>query len=327
MTKLKKGLLAIALLQATAFAADQGLLSLAMPDARVIAGIHVESGRNSLFGQYVLSHMQLDDDNFKKFMAETGFDPRRDLTEIVMASNWAGDVNGRWLVLARGFFNTARITSSVKASGGSVTDFQGVSIFSGDIPSSNRADHLNMANSVIAILDQSTAAMGDMDSVKATIQRFQSKSSPAALSVARKISEVSANNDFWFVTLVPLSEFSGAMPDPNLSQAMKGNLLQAITQTSGGVKFGSMVRISAEAVTRSEKDAGALVDVVRFIAGLIQLNKDKSSTATEVSSLLDTMDLKTNGNVMTMSLSIPEAQLEKILDGAKGEAKHTARTQ
>ena len=69
------------------------------------------------------------------------------------------------------------------------------------------------------------------------------------------------------------------------------------------------------------------MDVVRFIGGLIQLNKDKSATATEVSSLLDTMDLKTSGNVMTMSLAIPEAQLEKILEGAKSEAKHTARTQ
>src|SRR5437763_1883327 len=162
MTKLKNVLLAFALVQATALAADQGLLSMVMPDAKVIAGIHVESGRNSLFGQYVLSHMQLDDENFKKLMAETGFDPRRDLTEIVLASNWAADANGRWLLLARGFFNAARIASSVKASGGSVAEFQGVSIFSGST-GNTRTDHLNTANSVIAILDQSTGAMGDLD--------------------------------------------------------------------------------------------------------------------------------------------------------------------
>src|SRR5207302_5860970 len=142
-----------------------------------------------------------------------------------------------------------------------------------------------------------------------------------------KVQELSASNDFWFVTLVPISEFSGAMPDPNLSQAMKGNLLQAITSVSGGIKFGPAVRISAEAVTRSEKDASALVDVVRFIAGLIQLNKDQSPTVSQVSSLVDTMDLKTTGNMMTMQLSIPEATLETILDSARGEAKHTARKQ
>lgn len=137
MTKLKNGLLALALVPAAAFAADQGLLSMVMPDAKVIAGIHVESGRNSQFGQYVLTHMQLDDENFKKFMAETGFDPRRDLTEIVMASNWAADANGRWLVLARGIFNAARIASSVKVNGGNVAEFQGVNIFSGNNTSGN----------------------------------------------------------------------------------------------------------------------------------------------------------------------------------------------
>src|SRR5438477_6379340 len=169
MTKLKNALLAFALAQATLMAADQSLLSMVMPDAKVIAGIHVESGRNSLFGQYVLSHMQLDDENFKKLMAETGFDPRRDLTEIVLASNWAADANGRWLVLARGFFNAARIASSVKVNGGNLAEFQGVSIFSGNNTSGNtRTDNPKVENSVIAILDQSTAAMGDLESVKAT---------------------------------------------------------------------------------------------------------------------------------------------------------------
>jgi hypothetical protein len=323
-------LLALALAPAAALAANPGLLSMVMPDAKVIAGIQVDSGRNSPFGQYVLSHMQLDDEDFKKFMAETGFDPRHDLNEIVMASNWS-DTGGRWLVLAHGFFNTARIASAVQANGGSVENFQGVSIFSGNADAKHaepgHAVAPHSADSVIAFLDASNAAMGDPDSVKAAIQRFQSKAKPAANLLTGKVQDLSANNDFWFATLVPISEFSGIMPDPNLSEAMKGNLLQAITNVSGGIKFGANVRISAEAVTRSEKDAGALVDVVRFIAGLIQLNKDQSATASEVSSLVDTMELKTSGNVMTMSLSIPEVQLEKILDSARGEAKHTARKQ
>jgi hypothetical protein len=292
-----------------------------MPDAKVVAGIQVDSGRSSKFGQYVLSHMQLDDEGFKKFIADTGFDPRRDVTEIVMASNWNGDANARWLVLARGVFNSARITSTVQANGGTVTTFQGVGLLSSGPAASTQP------TSAIAFLNSSEAAMGDPESVKAAIQRYQgSSAAPASLGTA-KLQDVMTNNDFWFITLVPVSEFAGAMPDPNLSQALKGNLLQGIMQVSGGLKFGPNVRLSAEAVTRSDKDAGALVDVVRFIAGMIQLNKDKSATASDVSSLVDTMELKTAGNVMSMSLMIPEAQLEKILDSAKPEAKHTARKQ
>jgi len=88
MAKLKRAFFALLVVQVAAFAADPGLLSLVMPDAKVIAGLQVDQAKTSQFGQYVLSHMQPDDANFKKFMADTGFDPRRDVGEIVMASNF-----------------------------------------------------------------------------------------------------------------------------------------------------------------------------------------------------------------------------------------------
>ena len=111
--------------------------------------------------------------------------------------------------------------------------------------------------------------------MKAAIDRKQSNA-PTDSTVFTKAQQVSANNDFWFVTLVPLSNFAGAIPDSNLSGAMQGNLFAAINQASGGVRFGDTVTISAEAVTRSEKDAQALVDVVKFFAGLVQLNKQNN---------------------------------------------------
>jgi hypothetical protein len=104
------------------------------------------------------------------------------------------------------------------------------------------------------------------------------------------------------------------MPDPNLSGAMKGNLLAAINEASGGIRFGSTITISAEATTRSEKDAQALVDVVKFVAGMVQLNRQNNQTAGQVASLLDTLDCKTAGNVTTLSLAIPEQQLEQMVD-------------
>ena len=236
MLKLTNSVLALALSQAAVFAADPGLLRMLMPDAKVVAGIQVDSGKTSAFGQYVLSRMQLDDENFKKFIADTGFDPRKDVTEILMASNWSGEVNARWLVLARGVFNSARITSAVQANGGAVSLFQGVNLLS-SVPATN-----NQPASAIAFLNSSEAAMGDPDSVKAAIQRYQTSSSAPASLGTKKVQDVMAHNDFWFITLVPVSEFAGAMPEANLGQAMKGNLLQAVNQASGGIKFGPNVR-------------------------------------------------------------------------------------
>ena len=168
-----------------------------------------------------------------------------------------------------------------------------------------------------AFLGTTTALAGDITSVKAAIDRKQSNA-PTDSNVLTKAQQVSANNDFWFVTLVPLSNFSGAIPDSNLSGAMQGNLLAAINQASGGIRFGDTVTISAEAVTRSEKDAQALVDVVKFFAGLVQLNRQNNPAAGQVATLLDTLQTSTTGNTTTISLAIPEQQLEQLLNSAHG---------
>jgi hypothetical protein len=290
------------------WAADPALLQLVMPDAKVIAGIQVAQTRNSLFGQYVLSHMHVDDAGFKNFIAQTGFDPRRDVTELLIASNWeSNSPASRWLVMARGTFDSSKIASAAQGNGITTTNFQGVDIltYSGH----GKADSENG----IAFFDATSAVMGDLPSVQAAIQRRKSGAPPSGQLLA-KVRDLSSKNDFWFVTLVPVSEFAGAMPDPNLSGAMKGNLLAAINEASGGIRIGDTVAISAEAVTRSEKDAQALVDVVKFVAGMIQLNRQNNPAAGQVATLLDTLDCKTAGNVTTISLAIPEQQLEQMLD-------------
>lgn len=299
-------ILTLLLVPATLCAADQGLLRLVMPDAKVIAGLQVGRTRDSLFGQFVLSHMQLNDESFKKLIAETGFDPRRDVTELVIASNWASSSpESRWLVLAKGTFDLQKIQKAAQVNGAATTNFQGATIYSYSGSTAPDSDN------AITFLDASSAVMGDMTSVQAALTR-QRSSAPAPSDLVKKVGDISAKNDFWFVTLVPLSEFAGAMPDPRVGSAMQGNVLNGINQASGGIRFGDTVTISAEAITRSDKDAQALVDVVKFVASMLQLNRQDNAVAGQFSSLLDTLDTKTTGNVMSMSLAIPEPQLEQL---------------
>ncbi len=171
-------------------------------------------------------------------------------------------------------------------------------------------------STAMAFLNPTTALAGDITSVKAAIDRKLSNA-PADSTVFNKAQQASSNNDFWFVTLVPLSNFSGSIPDANLSGAMQGNLFAAINQASGGVRFGDTVTISAEAITRSEKDAQALVDVVKFFAGLVQLNRQKDPAVGQVATLLDTLQATASGSTTTISLAIPELQLEQLLNSAQ----------
>ena len=252
----------------------------------------------------------------QEFTSQTGFDPTQDVSEIVIAAITATP-NNSWLVLADGTFNVTKITATVESNGGVISTYKGVNLVTYTAPSGSHAA------SAIAFFGSTTALAGDVTSVKAAIDRKQSNAATDS-NVFAQAQQVSANNDFWFVTLVPLSNFSSVIPEANLSGAMQGNLFAAINQTSGGIHFGDTVTISAEAVTRSAKDAQALVDVVKFFAGLVQMNKSNNPTAGQVATLLDTLQATASGNITTISLAIPEPQLEQLLNSAH-QAPHAKR--
>jgi hypothetical protein len=295
-------------------AADPALLNLAPPDAKIVAGADVTLTLNSPLGQFLLSRTEANDKNFQQFITDTGFDPRRDLREVIVASKTAAKGHDG-LVIARGIFNSAQILGFAGAHGATVTTYQGVNILSGP---NGRTEH------GLAFLNGSIAVLGPADEVRNAIDRWRTgaRFDPA---LAAKITDVSSRNDAWVVTFGSPALLAGTIRNPTMSGAMKGDVLQGIEQASGGVKFGSSVVVSAEAVTRSEKDATALSDVIRFLVSLAQLNSDQQAAAA-IGEIISTMQLTTEANTVKFSVSVPEAQLEKLFrSGGKARVRPAAK--
>jgi len=61
--------------------------------------------------------------------------------------------------------------------------------------------------------------------------------------------------------------------------------------------------------------------VFRFVAGLIQGGRQNDPAAGQIANWVDTMDLQTKANVMTVSLAIPEKQLEQMLNTMRQETQ------
>jgi hypothetical protein len=306
MKLLRNTLFSSILLSAAAFAAvDPALLNLVPPDATMISGIQVDQSKTSKFGQYVLSQMSPSDPGLLKFITDTGFDPRRDLNELVVATTGPAGAT-QMVVFGRGTFNSAKImTAGVASTGATVVTYNGVYLLT----------HQDKGTpSSLAFLGSSTAVMGSVDAVKAAIDRNHSGGPYLSSDIQAKIQSLGAANDAWFLSTGPVTNlFGGAMPDKNLSQAMNGNLLQAVISANGGVKFGSQtIVVSGEAVTRSDKDATALADVIRFVAGLVQTNQDGSPQAQQAATLLSGLQLSTSASTMKLSLSLPEATMEQL---------------
>ena len=310
MTKLRNGVMGMLAVTGMALAADPALLQMVPPTASAVAGMQVDQGKRSAFGRYMLAKFGASGDKATELMAETGFDPRRDMSEVLFASEGpvAGGVSSGGLILARGTFDPARIAAAVRAKGGVATSFQGVDVLSGADAKQPWA---------LAFLDNTTAVVGDVSSVKAAVTQHAA-GTPASADLTAKVALLSANNDFWFLTLAPISDLAGSMPDSGLGDTMQnGKMFQAITQASGGVRFGDNVVVTADAVTRSDKDAQALVDVVHFLAGMVQSGQQPGATPQGMAALLSSLVLKADANVMHLSLSVPESQLESFLDSAR----------
>ncbi|MCX6635411.1 MAG: hypothetical protein NT090_10080, partial [Acidobacteria bacterium] len=124
-------------------------------------------------------------------------------------------------------------------------------------------------------------------------------------------------------TTGPPAEWAHRVPDSQAAGPMKAVSLDAIEQSCGGIKFGPVVKISVEAVARTDKDATALGDVVRFVAGMIQLNRDKQGPD-QMAALLDSMELKTDSRTVTLGFSVPQEQLEKMIQSGHGPARKPA---
>lgn len=285
-------------------AADPQLISLVMPDARLVGGVNVSQARSTPFGRFLLDRVQAGDNGFSDFVTATGFDPRRDLVEVVLAS--ATTTGDKGVLLARGSFDTERITTLMRGAGKTPEIYGGVEIIGG-----------RQESHAVAFLDGTTAIAGDAESVKAAIDR---RTRPTRLDPAllAKIDELSASQHIWGVTVAPLAGLSAQAPDQKMSGMLQGDLFKTVERASAGLKFGPTVRLSAEAVAHTEKDAAALADALKFLVNLAGMQSQKSP-GLDWAALAQSLKLSSESNTVRMAIEIPEADFEKLIQ-SRGEA-------
>ncbi|MDX1978913.1 MAG: hypothetical protein SFV51_01495 [Bryobacteraceae bacterium] len=294
-------------------AADPALLKLVPQDAAFIAGIHADQIKTSRFGQFLLDQLKTEEDKLEKLITVTGFDPRRDLTEVVVASSDTRGRGGKTLVIAKGRFDPARVSSFLASEGGAKLAYQGIDIIGKNSGTSGG----------LAFLDATTALAGDLDFLKAAIDRSRQGSSAMDPAMANRITELSTRYDAWIFSS-SVDRVADDLRDSRLKGAMNGALMQSMQSVAGGVRFGASVELMAEGVMRSEKDATAMVDVVRFLASMLQLNRDKDEKAADLAELLEKAEVKANGNQFRMLLNVPEDLLERVMKPATLRRKRPA---
>ena len=307
------GLLLFACTGATFAAVDQELLALVPPGATIITSVDVHQAKSSRFGQYVLNRFNAEDRSFQELIQRTGFDPRRDLQGFVVATP-ASDTDEsepKFAVIVRGNFDRDRIRAMAKTNGASIQNYRGSEIF---------VDKSGHGPSAFAFTGPDILVMGNLATVQ---QVLANRSHPTSLDAGLQqlIMNVSANNDAWFASVMPGAYLANHLKQtdrpPEAEQAVN-----SIVQSSGGIQFGDTVRLSFDAIARSPKDAQSVADIIKFLASLAQMNRDKGPNAQILATATEAMNLQTDGDTVHLSLSLPETSLEQLANGAVGPSLH-----
>lgn len=287
-------------------AADPTLLNMIMPDAKVLAGVNISKAETSPFGQYILRSLPADN-GFQQFVTTSGFDPRTDLQEILAASN-ATPKTG--LVLARGKFDAVKISSAALATGHfSLSTYAGAQLIT---PTTGTGETMAI---VLDTTPSTLALVGDLMDVKAALDR-RKLSNPVNPLLASKLALYSAA-DAWSVSIAPLSSLSGAGAGNPMNGLVQADLFKKIQATSGGITFSSPVQITGEAVADTPQDASALGDVIKFLASMMQSSTQQGSATAPLTALIQTLDVTTVQNTVKIALSIPETDLENLVNSSK----------
>lgn len=292
-------------------AADPQMLGLVMPNAQVVAGVNVQQAFGTPFGQYILTLVAPQDQSLHSLMALTGLDPSRDVIELLVASTGAPAHSG--LALARGTFDTAKITAAATQAGAATESYGGLTILEPPAKPSAAASPAAAVPPVAAGLvffDGTLAVMGDVPGVKAAIDRRQAPTVLPA-NVLALVNSWSLSQDAWVVDTAPLSSLKLPANSPALPGGAQMAAFQSVQAADLGVKFGANVAITAQVQTDTAQNATSLAGLLQFAANLMQAQSNTQDAA--AAALLKSMTVSAAGTSVNLTLSVPEAQVEGLI--------------
>jgi hypothetical protein len=278
-------------------AADPQLLKLLMPDAKAISDVNVAQAKLTPFGQFALG--QLTNPDIEKLIALTGFDPSKDLNEVLCASN--GEPN-TGLALATGIFDPVKIGALVAQDGAVTETYKGATIL--EDPKKGNA---------VAFLNAGLMAAGDIANVKAAIGR-QSAPTTLPASLMTQITMLSNTEDAWALTTVSPASLHPAAPT-NKPETVNGvtipaNLFQQVQSGYAGVKFGSNITITAQAQTADATTATNLAGMLQLLQNFALM---QASQNPDLAAFAHSISVTAQGTLVNFSASLPEDQFQKLM--------------
>ncbi len=272
---------------------DPAVEKLIPADTVMLVSIRMEAVRQTAIYTKVLAG--LPSSTLDRFARETGLDPRRDVSELVVAGNGKDT-----LVIGRGKLAVSELGKKLESLGARRLSHKGRTLWGSE-------------ETAVAFPDSSTAVAGPTRAVRAALD---STSPKLAAPLSEALEGIPAGVHAWAVWL------AGGLPLPSASGAARGGAAGAILQNAEKL-FGSLgratlwtdlqtgLKLEAAGECAAEPDAKKLHDALRGLIGFARLQTRDDQR--DMLAFYDAFEVTVAGPRVRIKAEIAPELLDKFL--------------
>jgi hypothetical protein len=277
---------------------DNVLERMVPPASTGLVGAHMDQLKQTeLYKKMVAAQSlaQLD-----QFALETGFDPRRDVRELLFVTTSRGAV-----MLARGTFhlNTVMLKNAQKSRHG-------------------QYDIWGLGASGFCILDSTLAAAGEIPALELALDEWTSGAHTAAQPLLARVAAVNPQDQIWGIS-TGSGNFLAEHPPAAGSVLDFSKIFRSLEDYWFEADFGAGMRTEVHGTTRTEKDAVSLRDTVRGLVGLGRLNVPENQP--ELLKVWDGITIDQQGRAISIHADITQELIDRVVQLLSGAPARTGK--
>jgi len=265
---------------------DNVLVKMVPPGTTSLVGARMDVVKTTDFYKKMLLAQKLP--QLERFFVESGFDPRRDVKEILFAEAPGGSV-----LLARGTF---RINEPVLKNTKKIRYHEYTIVA--------------IEASGFCILDSTLAVAGEIPAIEAALDEWKSGTHTAAQPLIARVKSASESTQLWAVS----TGVAGFLAD-NLPITTGGidfsKIFRGLEDTWLVADFSSGLRADIHGTAAREADAANLRDAVKGLIGLGRLSVPEKQP--ELLKLWDGITVEQQGRALTVRADIPQDLIDRLV--------------
>ncbi len=271
---------------------DNVLVQLVPPDSVSLFGARMQQLKATPLFRQLLAQQKLTE--LDRFTMETGFDPRRDVRDLLIA--W-GNSTGSSVLLARGTFHLSP-DALAKVKDAHRSQYRGYTIWS------SGSDEAGFC-----IMDPTLAIAGSVSSLRRSLDQYQSSHKTTAASLLERAYAVPAEEQIWAVSIGGADFLAEHFPAlggaANFSQILRG-----LENTSFQADLSKGFQGTVQGTCRTSADAKNLSDAARGLIGFGRLNVPDNHP--EMLQLWDGIQVQQDQKQIHISANIPQDLVNKL---------------